>query len=141
MSQASTSGHSHSNCVRDGQFAVKRCVHQLDGYTRALQAGSHAQALVQLPGQNAFDQAERIESRAVGNGACDIIHRNVPAAANQQLTAVSSAGAFLWSVPIGYGAIVLAVADSPAVAREWKFREGSNYVRMVPTQPTVGGAD
>ncbi len=38
-------------------------------------------------------------------------------------------------------AIVLAVADSPAATREWKFKEGEHYVRMVPTQPTVGGAD
>jgi len=38
-------------------------------------------------------------------------------------------------------AIVLAVADTPAVTREWQFKEGEHYVRMVPTQPTVGGAD
>ncbi|NNF40213.1 MAG: hypothetical protein HKN64_02460 [Woeseiaceae bacterium] len=37
--------------------------------------------------------------------------------------------------------IVLAVADTPAPAREWQFKEGEHYVRMVPTQPTVGGAD
>ncbi len=37
--------------------------------------------------------------------------------------------------------IVLAVAESPAEAREWQFKEGEHYVRMVPTQPTVGGAD
>ncbi|MCP4299007.1 MAG: hypothetical protein GY783_00340, partial [Gammaproteobacteria bacterium] len=37
--------------------------------------------------------------------------------------------------------IVLAVAESPAVAREWQFKEGKHYVRMMPTQPTVGGAD
>lgn len=38
-------------------------------------------------------------------------------------------------------AIVLAVAETPATTREWKFKEGKHYVRMVPTQPTVGGAD
>ena len=38
-------------------------------------------------------------------------------------------------------AIILAVADSPAVTREWQFKEGQHYIRMVPTQPTVGGAD
>jgi len=37
--------------------------------------------------------------------------------------------------------IVLAVAETPAATREWKFKEGEHYVRMVPTQPTVGGAD
>ena len=37
--------------------------------------------------------------------------------------------------------IVLAVADEPVAPREWQFKEGEHYVRMVPTQPTVGGAD
>jgi len=37
--------------------------------------------------------------------------------------------------------IKLAVAEPPAAAREWKYKEGEHYVRMVPTQPTVGGAD
>jgi thiol:disulfide interchange protein DsbA len=37
--------------------------------------------------------------------------------------------------------IKLALAESPAAAREWQFKEGQHYVRMVPTQPTVGGAD
>ncbi len=38
-------------------------------------------------------------------------------------------------------AIVLAVAETPVAPREWQFEEGKHYVRMVPTQPTVGGAD
>ncbi len=38
-------------------------------------------------------------------------------------------------------AIVLAVAETPAAKRDWKFKEGQNYVRLVPTQPTVGSAD
>lgn len=39
-------------------------------------------------------------------------------------------------------ALVLAMADeTPAPAREWKYREGRNYFRLVPTQPTMGGAD
>ncbi|MCP5092565.1 MAG: thiol:disulfide interchange protein DsbA/DsbL, partial [Gammaproteobacteria bacterium] len=38
-------------------------------------------------------------------------------------------------------AIVLAVAEAPVAPREWQFKEGEHYVRMVPTQPTVGGAD
>ena len=38
--------------------------------------------------------------------------------------------------------IVLAMANtSDVAAREWKFKEGRHYFRMVPTQPTVGGAD
>lgn len=30
---------------------------------------------------------------------------------------------------------------APVAAREWKFSEGQHYHRLVPTQPTVGGAD
>lgn len=38
--------------------------------------------------------------------------------------------------------IVLARADDELVAvRNWQFKEGKNYTRMIPTQPTVGGAD
>ena len=38
--------------------------------------------------------------------------------------------------------IVLAMADTEeAPGREWKYKEGEHYFRMVPTQPTVGGAD
>jgi thiol:disulfide interchange protein DsbA len=38
--------------------------------------------------------------------------------------------------------IVLAMADeTPAPAREWQYKEGQNYFRLVPTQPTMGGAD
>jgi thiol:disulfide interchange protein DsbA len=38
-------------------------------------------------------------------------------------------------------AIILAQADTSAVTQEWQFQEGKNYMRLVPTQPTVGGAD
>ncbi len=38
--------------------------------------------------------------------------------------------------------IVLAMADTDeSPVREWKYKEGEHYTRMVPTQPTVGGAD
>ncbi len=38
-------------------------------------------------------------------------------------------------------AIVLAQAVEAATTRTWKYREGTNFTRMIPTQPTVGGAD
>ena len=40
-------------------------------------------------------------------------------------------------------AIVLARADdvTAASARTWQYKEGKNFTRMIPTQPTVGGAD
>jgi thiol:disulfide interchange protein DsbA len=37
--------------------------------------------------------------------------------------------------------LLLAQADVPAASQDWKFKEGTHFVRMVPTQPTVGGAD
>ncbi|MDH3440558.1 MAG: DsbA family protein [Gammaproteobacteria bacterium] len=37
--------------------------------------------------------------------------------------------------------IILAQAESPEADRDWQFTEGTHYVRMVPAQPTVGGAD
>ena len=38
-------------------------------------------------------------------------------------------------------AIVLAQADEIAAPRNWQYKEGKNFTRMIPTQPTVGGAD
>ena len=37
--------------------------------------------------------------------------------------------------------IILAQADTAQTARNWKFKEGTHFVRLVPTQPTVGGPD
>jgi len=37
--------------------------------------------------------------------------------------------------------IILAQADSANLDRDWQFTEGTHFTRMVPTQPTVGGAD
>ena len=37
--------------------------------------------------------------------------------------------------------IILAQAEVPQPPAEWKFNEGTHYARMVPAQPTVGGAD
>jgi len=38
-------------------------------------------------------------------------------------------------------AILLAQADTTAAPRNWQYKEGEHYTRMIPTQPTVGGAD
>ena len=37
--------------------------------------------------------------------------------------------------------IVLAQADTTPARTDWQFKAGEHYVRMVPSQPTVGGAD
>jgi len=41
----------------------------------------------------------------------------------------------------GEVAIVLAQADTSAAPANWQFDEGKHYIRLVPSQPTVGGAD
>ena len=38
-------------------------------------------------------------------------------------------------------AIMLAQADASSAPRDWQFNENEHYYRLVPTQPTVGGAD
>jgi len=37
--------------------------------------------------------------------------------------------------------ILLAQAETKDAEQDWKFSEGQHFIRMVPTQPTVGGAD
>jgi thiol:disulfide interchange protein DsbA len=37
--------------------------------------------------------------------------------------------------------IMLARADVPPSNTTYKYKEGTNYVRLVPSQPTIGGAD
>lgn len=37
--------------------------------------------------------------------------------------------------------IILAQADTSAGSQDWKYTEGTHFTRMVPSQPTVGGAD
>jgi thiol:disulfide interchange protein DsbA len=38
-------------------------------------------------------------------------------------------------------AILLAQADTSAPLPDWQFNENQHFIRLVPTQPTVGGAD
>ena len=37
--------------------------------------------------------------------------------------------------------ILLAKAETPATNQNWQFNDGQHFNRLVPTQPTVGGAD
>jgi protein dithiol oxidoreductase (disulfide-forming) len=37
--------------------------------------------------------------------------------------------------------IILAQTATAAADQDWKFKEGEHYYRLVPTQPTLGGAD
>ena len=37
--------------------------------------------------------------------------------------------------------LMLAQADTGATSGDWKFVDGTHFTRLVPTQPTIGGAD
>jgi thiol:disulfide interchange protein DsbA len=37
--------------------------------------------------------------------------------------------------------ILLAQADTSAAPQDWKYHENEHFIRLIPTQPTVGGAD
>ena len=37
--------------------------------------------------------------------------------------------------------VPLLLAQADTKPQDWKYREGTHFVRLVPTQPTVGGAD
>jgi thiol:disulfide interchange protein DsbA len=41
----------------------------------------------------------------------------------------------------GEQAILLAQAETTAAAQDWQFSEGRHYKRLMPAQPTLGGAD
>ena len=77
--------------------------------------------------EEAMDDAHAPTSEAAKETATDVIEV-VEESAAEEAAAVDEP-------------IVLAVADTPAAPREWQFKEGQHYARMVPTQPTVGGAD
>ena len=59
-----------------------------------------------------------------------------PVAEAQEVVAESAA-----EPESGEQEILLAQADSVPAVQDWQFEEGVNYMRLVPTQPTVGGAD
>ncbi len=41
----------------------------------------------------------------------------------------------------GEVAILLAQAETSVAQTNWQFEEGKHYIRLVPSQPTIGGAD
>lgn len=58
-----------------------------------------------------------------------------------ELEVVEESAAVASEAPSEDQPIMLAQADKPEAAGDWKFSEGRHYQRLVPTQPTVGGAD
>ncbi len=81
------------------------------------------------------EEAVVVEEEAAET-ATDIVEGSVPDTESLEVVEESAAEA----EPEDQ-AIVLAQAEDVATPRNWQFTEGQHYTRMVPTQPTVGGAD
>ena len=81
------------------------------------------------------EDATVVEEQAA-TPATDVVESSVPDTESLEVVEESAAEA----EPENQ-AIVLAQADDVAAPRNWQFKEGEHYTRMVPTQPTVGGAD
>jgi len=85
----------------------------------------------QAPAEN----AAVVEEQAA-EAATDIVESSVPD--TESLVVVEESAA---EAEPENQTIVLAQANDVASPRNWQFKEGEHYTRMVPTQPTVGGAD
>jgi len=87
--------------------------------------------------QPAVDEPAVVEEQVDGDSS-EAIDTAVAEAADEVLEVVEESAA---EPAADEQAIVLAQADISASPRVWQFKEGQNYKRLVPTQPTVGGAD
>lgn len=62
-------------------------------------------------------------------------------AAEVQPQMVEESAAAEEEVDTGDKPIVLAQADTGAASTDWQYVDGTHFTRLVPTQPTIGGAD
>jgi thiol:disulfide interchange protein DsbA len=88
------------------------------------------------PAQPAVDEPVTVEEQVVDETITD--DATEAEAAEETLEVVEESAA---EPDADEQEILLAQADVPSAAHEWQFTEGENYMRLVPTQPTVGGAD
>ena len=91
----------------------------------------------QEPAQPAVDEQPAIEESLVDDAATKEDATEADSA-DEALEVVEESAA---EPEADEQAIVLAQAEIPTPPRNWQFKEGQHYVRLVPTQPTVGGAD
>jgi thiol:disulfide interchange protein DsbA len=83
------------------------------------------------------EQAPVVEAQEATESVSDVSESSVPETEAQTVVVEESAA----EAEPEDQAIVLAQAEDIATARNWQFREGQNYTRMIPTQRTVGDAD
>lgn len=87
-----------------------------------------------LPAIPVADQAETVPEDAVAEPEDAVAASDVPTEAVEESAAEEA-------IEPEERPIILAQAEDAAADRDWKYEEGTHYARLVPTQPTVGGAD
>jgi thiol:disulfide interchange protein DsbA len=86
---------------------------------------------------SAVDNAPAVDPQTIDEAAETVSEPETEASDETQQVVEESAA----EPESGEQKILLAQADTSAAPQNWKYKEGQHYVRMVPTQPTVGGAD
>ena len=87
------------------------------------------------PAEEAVSEEAAVEEAAVE----DQVEAEVEEAAEEEIEVVEESAAVVEDT--GDVEIVLAQADVPAATPNYRYEEGRHYTRLVPTQPTFGGAD
>jgi thiol:disulfide interchange protein DsbA len=86
---------------------------------------------------SAVDNAPAVDPQTIDEAAETVSEPETEASDETQQVVEESAA----EPESGEQKILLAQADTSTAPQNWKYKEGQHYVRMVPTQPTVGGAD
>ena len=81
---------------------------------------------------------EAVTEQAPAEATAETVAEEAPTAELVEESAAEEETADVTDKPI-----MLAEADTTTAAQsqDWQFKEGTHFVRLVPTQPTVGGAD
>ncbi|HUD95968.1 MAG TPA: thiol:disulfide interchange protein DsbA/DsbL [Woeseiaceae bacterium] len=82
-----------------------------------------------------------IEERAASETQSATQEEPVAVAPDDELEVVEESAAVQSDTQSEEQPIMLAQAEQPQSSGDWKFSEGRHFQRLVPTQPTVGGAD
>ncbi len=94
------------------------------------------------PGQEPPADDMAVEEPAAADAApADDAVPPADAAETEVLEVVEESAAEPEEMDAGDVPLMLAQADTPADRTDWQFNEGQHFQRLVPTQPTVGGAD
>ena len=87
------------------------------------------------PAEEAVSEEAPVEETSVEEPSETVVEE----AADEEIEVVEESAAVVEEP--GDVAIVLAQADVPAQTPNYRYEEGRHFTRLVPTQPTFGGAD